>query len=234
MTAMTSKSTPADAGLRIRPPRQERSRQVWARILDAGVAIVEEGGYEAFTIAAVCQRAEVAPPTVYARVDTKDALFLAVYEHGIDRVKVGEAAFADARRWSRLSGEQLVRDAVGELAQVVLRNARFLGAVVLISGGHPEIKRRGSMHARRVGEAFATVLLGAHDQIAHRDPHAAVRACYDTLFSTLILRVAYGPGFAAPPTSDAVFTAHLADIAVGYLLGEPPSHDPPDPTRPAH
>lgn len=161
-------------------------------------------------------------------------MFLAVYERGIERVRSDEAVFADARRWSGLTGEQLVRDAVGELAQVVLRNARFLGAVVLISGGHPEIKRRGSVHAHRVGEAFTTVLLGAHDQIAHRDPHAALRACYDALFSTLMLRVAYGPGFAAPPISDGAFTAHLADIAVRYLLGDRPSHDPPDLPRPAH
>ncbi|MEV5354955.1 hypothetical protein [Streptomyces sp. NPDC052693] len=37
--------------LAIRQPRQERTRQAWARILDAGVALIEEGGYEAFTIA---------------------------------------------------------------------------------------------------------------------------------------------------------------------------------------
>ena len=45
--------------LAIRPPLQQRSRRAWARILDAGVALLEEGGYEAFTIAAVCERAQV-------------------------------------------------------------------------------------------------------------------------------------------------------------------------------
>jgi AcrR family transcriptional regulator len=225
MTDVTSQNAPADAGLRIRPPRQERSRQVWARILDAGVAIVEEGGYEAFTIAAVCERAGVAPPTVYARVDTKDGLFLAVYEHGIARVRDGDAVFADARRWTGLTCDQLIRDAVSELAQIFLRNARFLGAVVLISGGHPEIKRRGSIHTHRVGDAFTSVLLRAQDEIAHPDPHTAVRTCFDTLFSALVLRVAYGPGFATAKTTDAAFTAHLADIAVRYLLTDYHVHD---------
>ncbi|GAA5084688.1 AcrR family transcriptional regulator [Thermocatellispora tengchongensis] len=223
---MTSQNAPDDADLRIRPPRQARSRQVWARILDAGVAIIEEGGYEAFTIAAVCERANVAPPTVYARVDTKDALFLAVYEHGIARLGAGEAVFGDPRQWAGLTCERLVREAVAALAQIFLRNARFLGAVVLISGGHPEIKRRGSAYAHRLGDAFTGVLLGARHEIAHPDPHAAVRACYDTLFSALVLRVAYGPGFAVATTTDAAFTAHLTEIAVRYLLRDSAEHLP--------
>ncbi|GAA3733666.1 TetR/AcrR family transcriptional regulator [Salinactinospora qingdaonensis] len=224
---MTPQNAPADADLHIRPPRQARSRRVWTRILDAGVAIIEEGGYEAFTIAAVCERANVAPPTVYARVDTKDALFLAVYEHGMARVMADEVGLADSPRWAELTCEQLICEAVAELARVFLRNAGFLGAVILVSGSHPEVKRRGSMHAHRLGDAFTTVLLRARDEIAHPDPHTAVRACYDTLFSTLVLRVAYGPGFAVAETDDATFTAHLADIAVRYLLhGQ-------GPTRPA-
>lgn len=37
--------------LTIRPPRQERSRRAWDRVLDAGVALLEEAGYAGFTIA---------------------------------------------------------------------------------------------------------------------------------------------------------------------------------------
>ncbi|MFB4295000.1 TetR/AcrR family transcriptional regulator [Actinomadura sp. NTSP31] len=218
---MTSENAMDAADLRIRPPRQERSRQVWARILDAGVRIVEEGGYEAFTIAAVCERAGVAPPTVYARVDTKDALFLAVYEHGIARLNADQAVFADQQRWDGLAPERLVGEAVTELAGLFFRHARFLRAVVLISGAHPEVERRGSAHSRRLGEEFTAVVLRAADRIAHPDPAAAVHACFTTLFSALVVRVAYGAGFAAPATTDEVFTGQLVQIATGYLLNPP-------------
>ncbi|WP_106403400.1 TetR/AcrR family transcriptional regulator [Actinocorallia populi] len=217
---MSESQPPTSADLQIRPPLQERSRRVWTRILDAGVEIVEEGGYEAFTIAAVCERAEVAPPTVYARVDTKDALFLAVYEHGIARARVDEAVFADHGRWTDLEPARLVGAVVAELAGMFQRHARFLGAVVLISGAHPEIKRRGSHHARRIGEAFTAVLLRAERHITHPDPRAAALACYETLFSALVLRTAYGPGFAIPATTDQAFTDHLAQTAIRYLLGD--------------
>ena len=51
--------------LDVRPPKQRRSRAAWRRVLDAGVAILADGGYEAFTIAAVCDRAGAAPPAIY-------------------------------------------------------------------------------------------------------------------------------------------------------------------------
>ena len=79
-------------------------------MLDAGVALIEHGGYEALTIAAVCERAEVPPRLIYERVANKDALFLAVYEHGMERVLADEAALDDGdggrgrprcRSWSR-------------------------------------------------------------------------------------------------------------------------------------
>ena len=88
--------------LEVRPPKQQRSREAWNRVLDAGVAILEDGGYDAFTIAAVCERAAVAPTAIYARTTSKDALFLAVYEHGIGRLRAEQGVFADADRWTGL------------------------------------------------------------------------------------------------------------------------------------
>jgi AcrR family transcriptional regulator len=209
--------------LEVRPPKQRRSREAWSRVLDAGVAILEDGGYDAFTIAAVCARAGVAPPALYARTTSKDGLFLAVYEHGIGRLRAEQDVFADAARWAGLAPAELVRAAVAETAGISLRHARFLGAVVLISAAHPEVRRRGDRYARELGEGFVRVVLGAADAIAHPDPEAAVRACFGTVFAATVLRVAYGPGFATPsPVDDDVFAAHLGEMAARYLLAGGP------------
>jgi AcrR family transcriptional regulator len=221
--ASMSPQKPSSADLTIRPPLQERSRQAWARVLDAGVAIVEEGGLEAFTIAAVCDRAQVAPRAIYARADTKDALFLAVYEHGLARVQADQAVFTDAERWANLPAESVVREAVGEMAQIFDRHDRFLKAIVLISGAHAEVQRRGGVNTRKLGDQFASLLLRHRDRITHDDPEGAVRICFNTTFAALVIRVAYGPGFAAPETDDVTFTTHLADVAVRYLLGGDPA-----------
>jgi AcrR family transcriptional regulator len=211
---------PVAADLAIRPPQQQRSREAWNRVLDAGVGLLEDGGYEAFTIAAVCARAGVAPPSIYARTTSKDALFLAVYEHGISRLREAEAVFADEQRWAGLAPADLVRAAVAETVGLFLRHRRFLGAVVLISAVHPEVRRRGAGYAQQLGEGFASVVLRASGVIAHADPQAAVRACFGTVFATSVLRVAYGGGFTTPsPVDDETFAADLGEQAVRYLLG---------------
>jgi AcrR family transcriptional regulator len=209
------------AELEVRPPKQRRSREAWNRVLDAGVALLEEGGYDAFTIAAVCERAHVAPTALYARTTSKEALFLAVYEHGIARLREDQAVFADEERWAGLSAAGLVRAAVAEMAGITVRHERFLRAVVLISAAHPEVRRRGSRYSQELGDAFAGVLLRAAGAVTHPDPRAAVRSCFGTVFAASIIRVAYGPGFATPaPVDDEAFVADLGETAVRYLLGD--------------
>ena len=218
---MTSPSAADDAGsesLEIRPPLQRRSREAWTRALDAGVDLLEEGGYEAFTIAAVCERAQVVPRALYARADTKDALFLAVYEHGMARVRADHAALTDDERWRGLPADQVAVQAVRELAAIFVRHAALLRSVVLISGVHPEVNRRGARYSQELGDAFTSRLLRARDEIDQPDPESAVRAAFNAVFSTLVLRVAYGPAFAAPATDDETFLETLATMTRRYLF----------------
>lgn len=212
-----------DADLGVRPPKQQRSREAWTRVLDAGVAILEEGGYDAFTIAAVCERAAVAPTAIYARTTSKDALFLAVYEHGIAGMLVEQEVFSDADRWAGLPPADLIRSAVAEMVGISLRHQRFLGSIVLVSAAHEEVARRGSRYAEELGNGFTGVVLGARQAIRHADPEAAVRASFATAFATTIIRVAYGPAFAtSSPVDDDTFVANLGETAVRYLLADSP------------
>ena len=210
-----------DVDLGVRPPKQQRSREAWSRVLDAGVAILEDGGYDAFTIAAVCERAAVAPTAIYARTTSKDALFLAVYEHGIAEMLAEQQVFTDDARWAGLSPAELIRSAVAEMVGISLRHQRFLGSIVLISAAHQEVARRGSRYAEDLGDGFTRVVLGARDAIRHDDPERAARACFGTVFATTIIRVAYGPAFGtSSPVDDETFVADLGETAVRYLLAD--------------
>ena len=218
---MTSSAAAGDGAvdsLVIRPPLQKRSREAWTRVLDAGVALLEDGGYEAFTIAAVCDRAQVAPPAIYARTDSKDALFLAVYEHGLARVRADQAVFADAARWRGLAPEELVDHAVREVAGIFARHAALLRSVILVSGAHPEVYRRGVAYSGELGTLVADVLLGARDQMDQDDPESAVRAAFTSVFSTLVVRVAYGPAIAGADIDDDAFLDSLGTMVRRYLF----------------
>lgn len=218
MTAPPTPSRPGGESLEIRPPLQQRSREAWKRILDAGVSLFEEGGYEAFTIAAVCERAQVPPRAIYDRADNKDALFLAVYEHGMAKVRADQAVFSDDGRWNGLSAAQVVDSAVRQTAGIFTRHAAFLRSAVLISGAHPEVNRRGARYSEELGDLVTAVLLEVRDEIDHSDPPIASRTAFGTVFATLVIRTAYGPAFAMPAASDDDFLAELSRMVSRYLL----------------
>ena len=211
-----------DAELEVRPPKQQRSREAWNRVLDAGVALLEAGGYEAFTIAAVCERAAVAPPAIYARTTSKDALLLAVYEHGIARLRADQGRLRDAEVPEGRAPAVLVRAVVAETVAIPLRHQAFLRPVVLLSAAHPEVRSRGSRYSQELGEQFLEALTPALSAVTHPDPEAAVRGAFGTVFAAAIIRVAYGPDFAtAAPVGDGAFSAQLGETVVRYLLGRP-------------
>jgi AcrR family transcriptional regulator len=182
------------ADLAVRPPRQERTRHQWARVLDCGIEILEQGGYDAFTIAAVCERAGVPPRALYARVNTKDALFLAVYDHGMARVAAAHAPLADDTRWTGLTPQATIGQAVTLVLDVFARHAALLRSVVLLSSAHPEILRRGSEHARQLQALFVRRCLPAVSD-RHPDPVAAAETAFNTVFAAAVFHLAYGPSF---------------------------------------
>lgn len=204
--------------LEVRPARQRRSQESWTRVLDAGIALLEESGYEGFTIAAVCDRAGVPPRALYARIDTKDALFLAVYDHGLARVRADHAVFEDEERWRDVPAHRVAVEAVNEVAGIFRRHAALLRAVVLISGAHPEVYRRGSRHGEELGDLFTQVMLraGAGSRLAA--PETAVRGAFGAVFASLVVHTAYGPAFAAAQADDEQFLATLSAMVESYLF----------------
>ncbi len=216
---MRTEHTVVSGSLEIREPRQRRSREAWWSVLSAGVAILEQGGYEAFTIAAVCDRAGVPPRALYARVDSKDALLLAVYEHGIQGVRADHAVFDDHARWLAVPRDELVASLISELAGIFDRHAALLRNVVLISGAHLEVKRRGGRYSAQLGRQVGAVLLLRRAEMTAPDPVQAVSAAFNIVFASLVLRVAYGPDFAVPAQVGEAFPEVLTDMIDQYLFG---------------
>lgn len=192
----------------VRAPVQQRSRERWANVLDAGVELIEEGGYEALTIAAVCDRAGVPPRLIYERVASKDVLFLAVYEHGMQRVVAAEAGLDDEARWTGLTPAEVVAAAVREVASVFAGNRRFLRSIVLISSEHAEIRERGAAYAENLRLRFTDRL-----HAVNAADHDAIAAVFRTVFAALVFRTAYGDDFLQPRVSDERYVEDLADLA---------------------
>lgn len=180
--------------LDVRPPQQRRTREQWLRVLDVGLALLRDVGYDGFTIPALCERTGVPPRALYARVDTKDALFLAVYEHGIAQVVSDHAVFRQSELWEGLTGRQRASKAVRTVTAIFRTHRAFLRSVVLISGAHPEVARRGAAYRAELGELFGSVL-GTSGPRSVDESAAAGAFAFALVFSALVVDTAYGPLF---------------------------------------
>jgi len=90
-----------ELGVQIRPPQQQRSRASFERVLEAATDLLNEEGYQGFTLGEVSRRARVSIGSIYARVASKDALFYAIHERVMTQIGQENAAFSDRARWAR-------------------------------------------------------------------------------------------------------------------------------------
>ena len=188
----------------VRPPLQDRSRASWARVLDAGLALLEEDGADALTVAAVCRRAQISPPSLYARVDGRSGLFHAVYEHGM----TGVARSEDERLRAVDGSARAVVDAV---TAVFDRHRAFLRAVMVASSSDRALLERGAQESRRFADRVAQVLPTA-------DPEAG-RSAARALYEANSFRTLHGDAFWSPGGEhrDAFIdrTTRLVDTILG-------------------
>lgn len=191
----------APASPRVSPPLQERSREAWQRILDAGLEILAELGVARFNVSAVCERAGVAATAVYSRVGTRDDLLHAVYEEGAARVRTTEHDLAS------VSQRPDPVAAVDLLVAVFAAHGPFLRAVVLGAGDDAFIAERGRSNLERARGTFLDVALGE----GASDPAAVRRAqtLFTTAFSVLAFELAFGAALVRGPEGDAVDELHL-------------------------
>lgn len=193
----------------VRPPLQQRSRAGWERILDVGLTLLEEGGYEALTIADVCRQARVSAPSLYARVDGRAGLFRAVYERGMASVIKTEN-----RCFEAVDGTG--RSAVEAAVETFEAHRRFLRAVTRHSASDPDLLRRGSYESRRFTQRVADALR----EVPARQALSLARVIY----IECSFRAMYGDEFWSDvPEDREAFTARLCSIAEAMV--HPPLGD---------
>ena len=58
----------------VRPPKQRRSRESYERVLEAAHTLLEENGFDGFTIQEVAARSGVSVGAIYERFGNKESL----------------------------------------------------------------------------------------------------------------------------------------------------------------
>jgi AcrR family transcriptional regulator len=200
-------------------PKQKRSRRSAERALDASLELLEEQGFDAFTVAEVSKRAGISVGAIYARFGSKESLLRAVHGRAMEVIALEHAALQAANGPAPRHLPESVIEAVGMVAGVFSRNRDLLRAFMHLGAVDEVISRRGSASSRELARRFKAIVLVHRDQVGHRDPDTAVDVGFRMAYCTFARQVMYGPEFESePPVAWDELVAEVAAACVAYLL----------------
>ena len=142
----------------VRPPRQERSRATFERLLDAAQELLERGGTDGTSMADVAQRAGSSIGALYTRVPDKATLVRAVQLRLVERQLSGaeELARADPR------GNAPLGEIIGRLLVTVTTSIRadagLLRAIIVQGMRDAVMRERVSLGLESLTRLLADIL----------------------------------------------------------------------------
>lgn len=201
------------------PAQQARSRLTQQRILEAGTALLEEGGTEALTIAAVASRAGVSVGSVYRRFGDKDRLLAALQHDMIDQFRADIIhRFAPLRT----DPTALVTSAVTGLTETYQTHERLMRVFLAAGATDTAVARVGSEAAMDANRVFRRFLEPIVPMVDAPEPELRLDVVYRLIYGTCQNRVLYGELFESDrPLTWRQLTDELVGVACLYLLGAP-------------
>lgn len=204
----------------IRPPLQRRSRESLERLLQTGLELLQEQGFDGFTLQELSQRAGVSIGSIYARVECRETLIRAIYERAMESIDQEEhARLEQVQAAEGMSPHDRIEAMITTAAETMLANGDVLGVFMRQAPLDSWIMQRGAEVSRDNAKTFATMLLSQREHIRHPDPPLAVDVAWRMIYCTIARRITHGPRFESTrPLSDRRLVQELARAVCGYLL----------------
>lgn len=202
----------------IRPPQQRRSQESLERVLQAGFELLQERGFDGFTLQEVSARANVSIGSIYARVPSREALIKAVYERAMVWTEEQSEPIEQAARRPGTTREQ-IEAIVTEMGTQMLTHGDVLRVFMRQAPLEPWILERAAEKSKGTCEVFTQAILEHRDEIRQDDPELAVDAAWRMVYNTTARRITHGASFESPrPLSDTQLVNELARMVSDYLL----------------
>lgn len=205
----------------VRPPKQRRSQASLERVLEASKSLLEERGFDGFTIHDVSQRAGVSVGAIYARFGSKVGLLRAVHKEAMDAIRSEHEGLSPFKEAS-FDARTAISAAVQRLAGIFRQRQDLLRAFMHLGAVDDVIATRGSESSIDLAHRFAEAILAHRSEIRHPDPDRAVDVAYRMAYCTFARQVMYGPTFESDrPIAWDELVAEVATACTAYLLCEP-------------
>lgn len=207
-----------ESSIDLPPPQQARSWRTQQRILEAGTALLEEGGTEMLTIAAVAARAGVSVGGVYRRFGDKDRLIAALQHDMIDQFRADIIRRFTPRRTDPAA---LVASAVAGLTETYQAHERLMRVFITAGATDRAVARVGSEASIDAAHVFRQFLEPIVPMIDAPEPDLRMDVVYRLVYGACHNRVLNGERFESDrPLTWRQLTDELVKVACLYLLGE--------------
>jgi AcrR family transcriptional regulator len=195
----------------VRPPQQARAQETFDRVLTIGAELVAAKGFPGLSITEVCARAGVSAGALYARVESKEALALAIHDRELARMALEHDVFDPSERWAAMGADQLILESVRELGAHYARHAALLRAFILRSSVDATMHARGSATTESISRRLCGLWQTRAGELPHPDPVRVTQSAWRIMHAALNWRVADGPPLSGP--TDPGWSEHVEDVA---------------------
>lgn len=195
------------------PPKQARSRDTLARLLDAAEGIAREKGLAAAGVPEIAARAGTSVGNFYRRFESKEALVDALEQRLLAGREARWRRLLDEARWAGQPASAIVEGVVTEIVMRHRRHRRFLREIALRA--RPEYEGRTARgHSWLVTRL--TELIEARQPIAHGEARAAVAFALEMVSATAGELILFRERSEVGLTERGLI-AHLTLASVRYL-----------------
>jgi AcrR family transcriptional regulator len=140
----------ASADPLIRPPVQRRSRESLERLLQTGLELLQERGFDGFTLQELSQRAGVSIGSIYGRVEGREALIMAIYERAMQSIDAEEQEkLEQVQAVEGLAPRERVQRLITTAAETMLANGDVLGVFMRQAPMNSETSRGPTLGCSR-------------------------------------------------------------------------------------
>lgn len=203
----------------IRPPLQRRSQESLERVLQAGFEVLKEQGFEGFTLQEVSRRAGVSIGSIYARVPSREALIIAIYERAMGWTDASDEELSRAAHRDDLGPRERLETIVIDAGTTMLAQSDTLRVFMRQAPLNPDIWERGAEKSQNSARHFARLVLERREDISHPDPELAVDVAWRMLYCTVARRITHGSKFeSSRAISDKKLIREMARAIADYLL----------------
>lgn len=211
--------------INVRPPRQRRSRESYERVLESAQVLLEENGFDGFTVQEVAIRADVSVGAIYERFGNKETLLRALHARVMDSLASANATIPSAADISDV--RTAIAQAVAGVARISAEHRAALRAFMHLGAVDDVIAARGSQSSIELGHVFKSIVLTYRAAINHPDPELAADVAFRMIYCIVARQIMYGPTFESDrPIEWDRLIEEMTAACTAYLLGaalEPPA-----------